>query len=68
MICALILVVTIILSKTKRIGPLIPPKVLKIAIIVEIIGIIVTFGEFLGSRVFFDNTIETSRQKFFLLQ
>lgn len=58
MICALILVVTIILSKTKRIGPLIPPKVLKIAIIVEIIGIIVTFGEFLGSRVLFDNTIE----------
>ena len=58
MICALILIVTIILSKTKRIGPLIPPKVLKIAIIVEVIGIIATLGEFLYNRVFFDNTIE----------
>ena len=58
MICALILVVTIILSKTKKVGPLIPPKVLKIAIIVEVIGIIATLGEFLTSKVWFDNTIE----------
>lgn len=58
MICALILVVTIILSKTKKVGPLIPPKVLKIAIIVEVIGIIATLGEFLTNKVWFDNTIE----------
>lgn len=58
MICALILVVTIILSKTKKVGPLIPPKVLRIAIIVEVIGIIATLGEFLTSKVWFDNTIE----------
>ena len=58
MICALILVVTIILSKTKKVGPLIPHKVLKIAIIVEVIGIIATLGEFLTSKVWFDNTIE----------
>ncbi len=58
MICALILVVTIILSKMKKVGPLIPPKVLKIAIIVEVIGIIATLGEFLTSKVWFDNTIE----------
>jgi len=58
LICALILVVTIILSKTKKVGPLIPPKVLKIAIIVEVIGIIATLGEFLTSKVWFDNTIE----------
>ena len=51
MICALILVVTIILSKTKKVGPLIPPKVLKIAIIVEVIGIIATLGEFLTNKV-----------------
>ena len=57
MICTLILVVTIILSKTKKVGPLIPPRVLKIAIIIEVIGIIATVGEFLGSKVWFDNTI-----------
>ena len=57
MISALLLIVTIILSKTKKIGSMIPPKVLKIVIVVEIVGIIATVGEYATNILNFDNTV-----------
>ena len=55
MISAVLLIATIILSKTKKIGSLISKKVLKIVIIVEIVGIVASVGELLANKVFFDN-------------
>lgn len=58
MISAALLIATIILSKTKKIGPLLPKKVLMIVIGVEIVGIIASVGEYLNNEVLFDNEIE----------
>lgn len=58
MISAVLLVVTIILSKTKKLGYFLSGKVLKIVIAVEIVGIVASVGEVLTSKVLFDNSIE----------
>lgn len=58
MVATVLLIVTIILSKTKKIGPLFTPKVKKIVIIIEIVGIIASLGEYMVNNMFFDNTIE----------
>ena len=58
MIATVLLIVTIILSRTKRISSMITPKVKKIVIAVEIAGIAASAGELLMNNVFFDNSIE----------
>ena len=58
MIAAVLLIVTIILSRTKKVGSLITPKVKKIMIAVEIAGIVASVGELFINDIFFDNSIE----------
>ncbi len=58
MVSAVLLIVTIILSKTKKVGPLLPKKVLRIVIVVEIVGIVASVGEYLNNKVLFDNLLE----------
>lgn len=58
MVSAVLLIATIILSKTKKVGPLLPKKVLRIVIVVEIVGIVASVGEYLNNKVLFDNLLE----------
>ncbi len=58
MVSAVLLIATIILSKTKKIGSLLPKKVLRIVIVVEIVGIVASVGEYLNNKVLFDNLLE----------
>ena len=58
MVSAVLLIATIILSKTKKVEPLLPKKVLRIVIIVEIVGIVASVGEYLNNKVLFDNLLE----------
>lgn len=58
MIAAALLIVTIILSKTKKIGAMITPKIKKIAIALLIIAILVSVGEYVADNVLFDNSVK----------
>lgn len=57
MVSAALLIITIILSKNKKLGPLFSKKVLKIVIGIEIVGIVASVGELITSKVLFDNSI-----------
>ncbi|MCR4610621.1 MAG: hypothetical protein K5644_01865 [Lachnospiraceae bacterium] len=57
MIAAVLLIVTIILSKTKKIGSLMTPKIKKIVIAVELVGIVASVGELVMNNVLFDNSL-----------
>ena len=57
MIAAVLLVITLIICKTKKVGPFISPKVKKIVLTVEIIGILMSLGEYVMNDVMFDNTV-----------
>lgn len=58
MISAVLLIITIILSKNKKVKPFLSKKILKIVIGIEIVGLVMSVGELVTSKVLFDNSIE----------
>lgn len=56
MISLILLIVAIVLGK--KFNKKIPKKIIKIVIVIEVIGIVVTVGEYLFSNVLFNNKLE----------
>ena len=58
MIATALLIITLIICRTKKFGSMITPKVKKIVIVLEIVGIVASVGELLMNNVLFDNSIK----------